>query len=320
MERVRFYLIFSILGIFFAENCSRSSPDGMYNPIIFALLRTVYGTHYLLLGSILFRKGRYKDRRKVYLSGALLGLYEFRITKVFFEPGNTNLFGVNLFDVIRIGFFRHAVMSFLIPFYLAIRITIGLDKSIAYLLKYRLIPLAAAHYAIIGALNRASIVNMLMLAILPRIYITPLIPKRPLEPSRLVLNEKYAFALLLFFYTLYGLFRRTDMLPRNPLAYIIALGFYVLALYPLVKFEPIERLKLGDNRPGYKDFARFYAYFAIASIVMFTIGAISYTLVLAIFIIDVLLMISAALYILYKIFFIKTRIEHRLQKRIQLQA
>ena len=142
---------------------------------------------------------------------------------------------------------------------------------------------------------------MLLLAALPRIYVSPIIPKEPLKPEELKLNEKYAFALLAFFYFLYGLFRRKEMLPRNPLAYLIALSFYVLALYPFLKYSPVERASIGEKL-SYREFPLFYAYFAILSIAFYLIGLASYDIVLAVFIIDILIGIATALYLLYKVF------------------
>jgi hypothetical protein len=113
------YLLFSVIGVFHAEVLSWSAPDVLYNPITFAFVTPVYAVHYILFGDIILRSGR-RDLPTLYVFGALTGMYETFITKVYWSPPwnpeGAGALGIAWGELLWIGFTWHAFMTFLIPF------------------------------------------------------------------------------------------------------------------------------------------------------------------------------------------------------------
>ncbi|GEM_PF-4584224 len=283
-DKIRFYLVFYILGIFFAETCSRSDPAGLYNPKDFVLLWTVYGTHYLVFGSYLLRTGRYRDRRKVYLFGSLLGLYEFPITKVFFERGDFYVHGVNVFNLFRIGFIRHAFMSFFIPFYLSISLVLNVDKKFFDRFYKRFILLAAFFFGLMGGLFGAHLRQIIVLPGLAFGYSYVLLPRRRFSPDELLINERKALLLLLFIYALYIPMRRRDRLPRDPIAYVVAALSYIIVIYLIFSRPAKERLPIGEPIEADAElFLRLYATFLAFGLSLYALGRIARIVSFAIF-------------------------------------
>jgi len=116
--KILYYLLLSVVGVFTAEVMSWSSPQVLYNPLVFPVVAPVYAVHYILFGDLMWRFGR-RDGLMIYAFGCLTGMYETFITNVYWSPPwnpqGAGFLGMAWLEVFWIGFTWHALMSFLVP-------------------------------------------------------------------------------------------------------------------------------------------------------------------------------------------------------------
>jgi hypothetical protein len=112
-----FWFILGSLSVFFAEVVSGSTIFPFFSPWGILVVFPLYTLHTLILVHLVFRFGK-PDIYKLFLAGAVFGLYEAYITKVLWEPpwGPQILIGgVGVFQLLVLVFFWHPFMSFIIP-------------------------------------------------------------------------------------------------------------------------------------------------------------------------------------------------------------
>ncbi len=241
----RFYLFVTFLSIFLAESCSWSDPAGMVNPIQFILLRSIYGLYHVSVDPIIISRGWRRDRRKVYAFGSLFGLYEFPITKVYYEPGDLlYIHHVNIFNVLRIGFFRHALMSFTFPFYIGLFLFTDIDKEISKRRLKRIILFSSYFFFLFYHLNPITL-NLILNPIIAFSIACLLIPKEKYKPEAFVFDSKKLIAILLILRSFYSVSRIRSW-PRDVIAYAITIGFLILTLYMIFHTEFVESIAIGE--------------------------------------------------------------------------
>lgn len=116
--RLLFWLLLSMLSVFFAEIISGSYIFPYTTPAGLVIVLPVYALHTLVLAHIVFRSGRARFST-LFLAGVLFGLYEAYITKVLWSPtwGDPiiSMGGIAVFELMVLVLWWHPFMAFIIP-------------------------------------------------------------------------------------------------------------------------------------------------------------------------------------------------------------
>ncbi|GAB4539026.1 MAG: hypothetical protein Fur002_03500 [Anaerolineales bacterium] len=120
--KVFFWALLGALSVFFAEVVSNSSPFPFFTAWGWAAVIPLYALHALALASLVFRQKR-ADFSALFIAGALFGMYEAYITKVFWSPtwGEKTFYfaGVYWLQTLTLVFFWHPWMAFILPLFVA---------------------------------------------------------------------------------------------------------------------------------------------------------------------------------------------------------
>lgn len=255
--RCMYYLLFTLVGVFHAEVLSRSQPWALVNPAAALIIWPVYGVHYIVLGDMLLRR-RITTFFPIFLSGCLLGMYEFAITKVYWQPPWNPTSGAEVgfawFEVLWVGFAWHAFMSFLIPYVLMQRVFLPDSPRPWASREFRWVaagvPLFTMGFAAAmgdsPVVLAASIFASLALITLVSFLFTKWAPGWGYTgPQDLVLGRRgrrVAWAGLVITYGLLGLTLRTEAAPQSlaVLAPLPLYGMLFLLLYPHLRRSPAQ--------------------------------------------------------------------------------
>ena len=249
-EKLAFWIVLSMISVFFAEVISGSQPFALVIPWNLLVLILVYGLHTLILATLVFRGKPIFG--SLFAAGCIFGLYEAYITKVLFEPpwGASSLryLGVDFMWILILVLWWHVFFSFIIPLLVgefmltrskevlgAMPGPIGraLTRKKGFLTFLFLIVIWAALFmggnmpafwaapVSIGA-NLAVLVPAVMIY---RSRIGPKYTLRELLPDG---KEFWAlFSILFFMYILFGFIWSPERLPP-PEGHLIMLGLYLL--------------------------------------------------------------------------------------------
>jgi hypothetical protein len=117
--RFYFWFLLAVFSTFFAEVTVGSAPLVFWNFDGWLITVPVYGLHILVLSPLIIRHGRVPAWQAIYLTGAIVGLYEAYMTKILWAPTwNLNAFrlgGVAVLETLMLVLFWHPVMAFLVP-------------------------------------------------------------------------------------------------------------------------------------------------------------------------------------------------------------
>jgi hypothetical protein len=255
--RLLFYLVFTCFGLFHAEVLSRSQPWVLLNPLWFLLVAPVYGVHYVVLGDLLLRR-RATGFFPVFIAGCILGMYEFVITKMFWNPTWSpyapRVMEVAWLEVFWIGFWWHAFMSFAIPFLLVRKLVLEQHshpfqiKEVRYILVGA--PVISATFGVaFGSppleLLASILLSMVVLFAVARFFLR----RAPLwgfkGPDDVLLGptgRRRAMGALALVYIFYGATMRPDAWPS-------VVGFVLPALLYAVLFLMFYPFVRGDRVP-----------------------------------------------------------------------
>jgi hypothetical protein len=253
--RVTFYLVFTCLGLFHAEVLSRSSPWVLLNPLMFLLVAPVYACHYVVLGDLLLRR-RATSFFPVFVAGCILGMYEFVITKVFWTPTWTpfapRVLETSWAEVIWVGFWWHAFMSFAIPFFLVRKLVLESHPHPFQIREVRWVvlgvPLMAATFGVAFGGNAIELLGTVLLSLVVIFAVARFFMKKApqwgfksaddvlLGPT----GRKRALAFLVLVYVFYGATMRLGALPSLVGLILPVLLYAVLFLIfvPLIRPRP----------------------------------------------------------------------------------
>jgi len=272
-EKFLWYFLFSIIGVFTAEVCSWSSPFVLIDPITFIIVWPIYAFHYFVFVPILLEKKWYKDWRIIYLFGALLGMYEFVITKVYFSPpwgGFFMFMGVDIISIIWVGFIWHAFFSFVIPFYIMILLFFPVERELAIKWLKRSFYAIAFAFSIFGVISptmdsliKSGIyyfglaIMVLLIFIISIIFrlIAFRIGRKDYKLQDFIVSRRtktISLALLIFIYVFYGITLRTEALPKTPNAYLIPAVIYGLIILSIIKAKKKSFFRL-EGKPLIKE-------------------------------------------------------------------
>lgn len=116
-EKLSFWVVISLLSVFFAEVLSGSQPFALVIPWNPMVLMPLYGIHTLLLARLVF-KGK-PTFTSLFAAGCIFGLYEAYITKVLFDPhwgaSPFRFLGVDFLWILILVLWWHVFFAFIIP-------------------------------------------------------------------------------------------------------------------------------------------------------------------------------------------------------------
>lgn len=253
--RVSFYLVFTCFGLFHAEVLARSSPWVLLNPLMFLLVAPVYACHYVVLGDLLLRR-RATSFFPVFVAGCILGMYEFAITKVFWNPSWTpfapRVLETAWMEVFWVGFWWHAFMSFAIPFFLVRKLVLEPHAHPFQIREVRWVvigvPLLAATFGVAFGGNVFELLGTILLSLLVIFAVARFFLKKAPEwgfkgADAVLLGpagRKWALRFLIAVYAFYGATMRLEALP-GPAGLILPALFYAglfLLFIPLIRPRP----------------------------------------------------------------------------------
>ncbi|PKQ25282.1 MAG: hypothetical protein CVT64_10670 [Actinobacteria bacterium HGW-Actinobacteria-4] len=116
-------VLISVLSIALAEVTIGSYPWALLNPLNWLLMVPVYGCQVLLIAALVLRRQPRPSLPALWSAGAVVGLYEFYITRTLWGHHDWNtpdvMAGVDVYAVVVVAGLWHPFMAFIFPLMLA---------------------------------------------------------------------------------------------------------------------------------------------------------------------------------------------------------